>query len=110
MIFERFLKIFVLDSVLNVKGFISDERKRCFQTLETMLPMGGNDASDEWKEGRDSCLILDWLTQVITRLQDYTLFFVPWTSKIAYLYYIFILLYIFMYIYTYIYIFINKYT
>ena len=104
MIFERFLKIFVLDSVLNVKGFISDERKRCFQTLETMLPMGGNDASDEWKEGRDSCLILDWLTQVITRLQDYTLFFVPWTSKIAYLYYIFILLYIFMYIYTYIYI------
>ena len=72
--------------------------------------MGGNDASDEWKEGRDSCLILDWLTQVITRLQDYTLFSVPWTFEIAYLYYIFILLYIFMYIYTYIYIFINKYT
>ena len=77
MICDRFLKIFVLDSVLNVKGFISDERKRCFQTLETMLPMGGNDASDGWKEGRDSCLILDWLTGAITRLQDYTLFFVP---------------------------------
>ena len=48
--------------------------------------------------------------EAITRLQDYTLFSVPWISKIAYLYYIFILLYIFMYIYTYIYIFINKYT
>jgi len=104
MIFERFLKIFVPDSALNVRGFFSNEWKRCFQTLETMLPMGGNDASDGWKEGRDSCLILDWLTQVITRLQDYTLFFVPWTFEIAYLYYIFILLYIFMYIYTYIYI------
>jgi len=77
------LTFFVLDSVLNVKGFISDERKRCFQTLETMLPMGGNDASDGWKEGRDSCLILDWLTGAITRLQDYTLFFVPWTFGIA---------------------------
>ncbi len=53
MICDRFLKIFVLDSVLNVRGFSSDERKRCFQTLETMLPMGGNDASDEWKDGRD---------------------------------------------------------
>ena len=77
MICDRFLKIFVLDFVLNFRGFSSDELKRCFQTLETMLPMGGNDASDGWKEGRDSCLILDWLTQVITRLQDYTLFFVP---------------------------------
>ena len=48
--------------------------------------------------------------EAITRLQDYTLFSVPWISKIAYLYYIFILLYIFMYIYTYVYIYNNKYT
>ena len=50
------------------------------------------------------CLILNWLTQAITRLQDYTLFFVPWISRNEYLYYKFYYLYIFMYIYTYIYI------
>ena len=48
--------------------------------------------------------------EAITRLQDYTLFFVPWTSEIGYLYYIFYYLYTIMYIYTYIYIYNNKYT
>ena len=61
-------------------------------------------------DGIGDCLILVWLTQAITRLQDYTLFFEPWISKTEYLYYIFILLYIFMYVYTYIYIYNNKYT
>ena len=48
--------------------------------------------------------------EAITRLQDYTLFSVPWISEIEYLYSIFYYLYIIVYIYTYIYIYINKYT
>ena len=44
---------------------------------------------DGRRDGILSCLILVWLTGAITGLQDYTLFFEPWISKIAYIYHIF---------------------
>ena len=60
--------------------------------------MGGNDASDEWKDGRDFELPY---TGLVDR-GDY---------KITGLHPVFCaLLFTFMYTYTYIYIFINKYT
>ena len=45
---------------------------------------------DGKRDGIFGCLMLVWLTGAITRLQDYTLFFVPRVSETAYLYYIFI--------------------
>ena len=51
---------------------ISNGRKGRFQSLEVGLLMDGR--MDGIRDG----LILNWLTGGITRLQDYTLFFVPW--------------------------------
>ena len=79
-------------------------QKRGFFGVEAGLLMGGR------MDGIQGLAYTELVDRGITRLQDYTLFFVPWISKIAYLYYIFYYLYIYMYIYTYIYIYINKYT
>jgi len=78
----------------------------CFQSLDALFPKSGCAASkvrtgsihwteagllmDGKRDGIWGCLIVVWLTGAITRLQDYTLFFEPWVSETAYLYYIFI--------------------
>ena len=63
---------------------VSNGRRGCIQSLEAGLLMGGG------KDGIGDCLMLGRLTGGITRLQDYTLFCVPWISDIAYLYYIYL--------------------
>lgn len=84
-----------VDFCSHVQWGASDRRKGCFQWAEGMFPKSGSGASDGWKQGRNcGCLILVWLTGAITRLQDYTLFFVPWISGIAYLYCIYLYVFI----------------
>jgi len=62
---------------------ISNGRKGRFQSLEAGLLMGGRTG---WDYGLPYTELVD---RGITRLQDYTLFLVPWISITEYLYYIF---------------------
>ena len=77
-----------------------------------MLPMDGNDASDELKEGRGFELpyaeLVDRGDYKITGLHP--VFCALNFQDCIIILFIYIIIYIFMYIYTYIYIFINKYT
>jgi len=60
------------------RGHDSDGRKGCFRSLEGLFLMDGSGASDGWKQGRDWGLYYtEKVDRGITRLQDYTLFFVP---------------------------------
>ena len=78
MLFGNALRMERMAPVLPMSGRVaSNGRKGRFQSLEAGLLMGGR------MDGIESWLILNWLTQAITRLQDYTLFFVPWTFKNA---------------------------
>ena len=60
------------------RGRASDGRTGSFRSLEGLFLMDGSGASDGWKQGREGGLYYtEKVDRGITRLQDYTLFFVP---------------------------------